>query len=103
VPRVTQDPAASWTAEGAEINVSDAVLDEITVTPKNLAGLVVVSNELAADSSPAALQVVGQGLVRDLRRKIDAAYFTTTAPYGPSGLGSLTTSTAADGGSWGDT
>src|SRR5258707_9080237 len=71
VPRVTADPAAAWTAEGAEIGVSDATLDEIVVTPKKLAGLVVVSNELAADTSPAALQVVGDGLVRDLRRKID--------------------------------
>jgi HK97 family phage major capsid protein len=39
VPRVTQDPAAAWTQEGAEINVSYAVLDEILVTPKQLAGL----------------------------------------------------------------
>jgi HK97 family phage major capsid protein len=100
VPRVTQDPAAAWTQEGAEINVSYAVLDEILVTPKQLAGLVVISNELANDTSPAALQVVGDGLVRDLRRKIDAAYFTNTTANGPSGLGSLTTSTAANGGAW---
>jgi HK97 family phage major capsid protein len=65
VPIVDTDPTAGWVAEGAEIGVSDPVLSEITVTPKKLAGLVVVSNELAADSSPAALQVVGDGLVRD--------------------------------------
>ena len=100
VPRVTADPAAAWTQEGAEIGVSDATLDEIVVTPRKLAGLVVVSNELAADSSPAALQVVGDGLVRDLLRKIDSAYFGNTVANGPSGLGSLTTSTAANGGSW---
>jgi hypothetical protein len=34
------------------------------VTPKKLAGLTVITNELAMDSSPAALQVVGDGLVR---------------------------------------
>ena len=100
IPRVTGDPTAAWTQEGAEINVSDPALDEVLVTPSKLAGLVVVSNELAADSSPSALQVVGEGLVRDLRRKIDAAYFTNTTANGPSGLGSLTTSTAANGGSW---
>jgi HK97 family phage major capsid protein len=100
VPRVTQDPAAAWTAEGAEINVSDAVLDEIPVTPKKLAGLVVISNELANDTSPAALGVVGQGLVRDLKRKIDAAYFGNTVANGPNGLASLTTSVAANGGAW---
>ena len=102
MPRVTADPTAAWTAEGAEIAVSDAVLDELEITPKKLAGLTVMSNELASDSSPAALSVVGQGLVRDLRRKIDAAFFTNTTANGPSGLGSLTTSTASAGGAWDD-
>jgi HK97 family phage major capsid protein len=100
VPVVTADPAAAWTAEGAEIDVSDPTLTEIVVTPKKLAGLVVVSNELAADSSPAALQVVGDGLVRDLRRKIDAAYFGNTVTNGPNGLASLTTGTAGNAGAW---
>lgn len=100
VPRVTADPTAAWTAEGAEISVSDATLDEISVTPKALKGLVAVTAELAADSSPAALSVVGEGLTRDLRRKIDSAYFGNTVTNGPSGLGSLTTSTATNGGSW---
>ena len=70
------------------------------MTPKKLAGLVAVSNELASDTSPAALQVVGDGLVRDLKRKIDSAYFGNTVTNGPSGVGSLTTSTATNGGSW---
>src|SRR5262245_10875565 len=102
VPRVTQDPAAAWCAEGSELNVSDATLDEITVSPKKLGGLVVISNELANDSSPAALGVVGDGLVRDLRCKIDAAYFAAGAPAtnAPAGLGSLTTSTATNAGAW---
>ena len=57
VPRVTQDPTAAWTAEGQEIDTSDAVLDEIDIVPAKLAGLTVITNELAADlSSPAALQ-----------------------------------------------
>ena len=59
-----------------------------------------MSNELASDSSPAAFGVVGDGLVRDLRRKIDSAYFGNTVTNGPSGLGSLTTSTATNGGTW---
>jgi HK97 family phage major capsid protein len=46
------------------------------------------------------LQVVGDGLVRDLRRKIDSAYFGNTVTNGPNGLGSLTTSTAPNGGTW---
>jgi HK97 family phage major capsid protein len=82
VPAVTADPTAAWVAESAEIAVSEPTLTEVNITPSKLAGLVVVSNELAADSSPAALQVVGQGLVRDLSRKIDAAYFGNTTVTG---------------------
>ena len=100
VPVVSADPTAAWTAEGAEITVSDPTLTEVVVTPKKLAGLTVITNELAADSSPAALQVVGDGLVRDLKRKLDAAYFANTTTNGPSGLGSLTTATVDAGDTW---
>ncbi|MCQ4365834.1 phage major capsid protein [Mycobacterium gordonae] len=97
VPIVSADPTAAWTAEGAEITASDPTITEVLVTPRKLAGLTVISNELAADSSPAALQVVGDGLVRDLKRKLDAAYFGNTTTNGPSGLLSLS-STAIDAG-----
>lgn len=100
IPVVTVDPQAAWTAEGAEIAVTDPTLVEVVVTPKKLAGLTVISSELANDSSPAALGVVGDGLVRDLRRQIDAAYFGNTVTNGPAGLGSLTTATASNGGAW---
>ena len=101
VPRVTADAQAGWTAEGAEIAVSDAAVDEIDIVPKKLAGLTVISNELASDSSPAALSVVGDSLVRDLARKVDSAFFGNTVANGPSGLASLTTNaTATNGGSW---
>jgi HK97 family phage major capsid protein len=101
VPIVTGDPQAEWTAEGAEIAVSDSTLEELNIKPRKLAGLSVISNELAADSSPAALQVVGDGLVRDLARKVDQAVFgTTTAPEAPAGLTTLagvTTIVVGDG------
>lgn len=100
VPVVAADPTAAWTAEGAEIAVSDPTITEVVVTPKKLAGLTVITNELAGDSSPAALQVVGDGLVRDLKRKLDAAYFGTTTSNGPDGLGSLTTATVDAGDAW---
>lgn len=100
VPVVSADPTAAWTAEGAEITASDPTITEVLVTPKKLAGLTVISNELAADSSPAALQVVGDGLVRDLKRKLDAAYFGNTTTNGPSGLLSLTTATVDAGDTW---
>lgn len=102
IPRVTQDATASWILEGNEITASDVVTDEISCTPAKLAALTVVSNELMADSSPAALSIVGQSIVRDLKRKVDAAFFSASTVNGPSGLPSLTTSTASAGGSWDD-
>lgn len=93
VPLVTADPSAAWVAEGAEITPSDATLSELTCTPSKVAGLTIVSRELADDSSPAAQQVVGDGLARDIARKLNAAFFPASTTNGPKGLASLTTST----------
>lgn len=90
VPVVTADPAAAWTAEGAEIAVTDSAVDEITVSPYKLAALTIVSSELAADSTPGAQEVIGAGIVRDLARKLDTALFTATTTNGPAGLPGLT-------------
>lgn len=89
IPRVTTDPTAAWTLEGQEIAVTDADLDEVIVTPSKLAGLSIVSRELANDSSPQAAEVVGQGLSRDLARKLDQAMFTGMASPAPAGLATL--------------
>ncbi|WP_324666443.1 Phage major capsid protein [Mycobacterium canetti] len=89
IPVVESDPSASWTAEGAEIVVTDAAVDEVIVTPSKLAGLTVITRELANDSNPAAQDVVGRGIVRDLTRKVDQALFANTTANGPSGLESL--------------
>jgi HK97 family phage major capsid protein len=73
-PIVQQDPSSGWTAEGAEIDVSDPTIDELNVISQKLATLVVVSNELVSDSDLSALDVVGQGLTRDLQIRLDAAF-----------------------------
>lgn len=85
-PVVTADPAAGWVAEGAEISSSDSAVTQLTVTPKKLAGLSIISNELATDSSPAASQLVGDGLVRDMSRKLDTAFFAASTSNGPAGI-----------------
>lgn len=77
VPIVTSDPAAAWTAEGAEITPDDAGLDEIVVATKKLAALTVVSREMAQDSDPAATELIGAGIARDLARRVDLAFFGT--------------------------
>jgi hypothetical protein len=52
VPRVTADPSASWVGEGAEIPLSNPTLDEVDVTPSKVAGLTVITNELAGTPRP---------------------------------------------------
>ncbi len=68
---MTADPTASWVAEGAEITRSDPTLQELIVTPPKVAGLYIISRELADDSSSGAAQVVGDGLARDIARRIE--------------------------------
>ncbi|MGP5198378.1 phage major capsid protein [Brachybacterium alimentarium] len=105
IPRVTQDPSASWVAEGEEIGTSDPAVDDITVTPEKLAGLAVVSTEAAEDTSPAAADMIGDGLARDIAKKLDAAFFGS-APGGtaqPNGLEDLDDVTEVDAGdAWED-
>lgn len=100
IPRVTADPSASWVEEGAEIGTSDPTVDDITVTPEKLAGLTIVSNEAAEDTSPAAANMIGDGLSRDIARKLDLAFFGTS-PAGsvqPKGLEDLADVTEVDAG-----
>lgn len=88
-PVVATDPSAAWVAEGAEIPISDLITDEVNVTPAKLAGLTVVTSELAEDSSPEAQAIVGQGLSRDIARKLDDAFIGAGGGIVPPGLGSL--------------
>lgn len=85
------DPSASFVAEGAEIPVTDADVDELIVTPKKVAGLSVVSRELAEDAAENtdAAEQVGNGLARAIARKVDAAFFGTHTTNGPDGLRAL--------------
>lgn len=77
VPKVTESPSASWVREGEEIGVSGAKFDELVIRPAKIAGLTVISNELADDSSPEAAEQVGQRLALDIAAKLDHAYLST--------------------------
>ncbi|OZE85524.1 phage major capsid protein [Rhodococcoides fascians] len=89
VPIMASGPTAAWTAEGAEIAITDADIDELVLTPAKLAGLTVISNELANDSSPAAAEMIGGYLANDLAAKLDAGAFGNLAAPAPAGLEAL--------------
>jgi HK97 family phage major capsid protein len=92
IPIVDEDAAASWVVEGGEIIPDDPVLSELPVTPAKVAGLTIISRELARDSSPDAVQIVADGLARSIVKQINAAWLGNLAAPAPKGLASLTTS-----------
>lgn len=101
VPIITADPTAAWTEEGGEIIASNAGLSEVDTPFYKLAGLTVISNELADDSSPAAAEVIGDGLSRDISRKLDAAFFGASGSADqPDGLEDLVGPNEVAGEGW---
>jgi HK97 family phage major capsid protein len=87
VPVVTDTPNAEWTAEGADIVLSDPTTTEVSVTPPKIAALTKMSRELADDSGGDAVFIVHSGMIRDLAQKIDEAFFGNPASVeAPNGL-----------------
>ncbi len=89
VPIVAEDAIAAWTREGEEITPTEVTLDELTITPRKVAGLIPVSRELAEDSSPDASAIIGNSLARSLVYQLDAAFLGALPAPAPQGLGSL--------------
>lgn len=89
VPILKKDAGAAWVAEGGEITPDDPTLDELTITPSKVAGLTIVSRELADDSSPDAQKMVGDGLARSIITQINTAWLGNAAAPAQKGLGSL--------------
>lgn len=75
IPRVKADPTAAWVAEGGTITASDPDADTVTATPRKLAALTVVSNELIADSQPEVAGMLGETLARAMALKLDLSCF----------------------------
>lgn len=75
VPRVLSDPTAAWTDEAGLITPSDPNYHEVEATPRKLAALTVVSNELLADSNPSIVAMLERQMVRALSLELDRAIF----------------------------
>lgn len=90
IPVVSIDAASAFVAEGSELIVGDPSISELKIVPSKIGGIVVISAELANDSSPAAAEIVGNSLARSIAANIDAAYFGNMTTPAPAGLGSLT-------------
>lgn len=71
VPRQTAGSSASWVGEGKPKPVSALAFDQITLGMTKLAGIVVITDELARASSPSAEAIVRQDLIDTIVQTMD--------------------------------
>lgn len=82
IPRILTDPVADFVAEATTLPGTDGTADTVTATPRKIAHLTAMSNEILADSDPALLDVYGMQIMRVLALRYDLGSFegTGTAP-----------------------
>jgi HK97 family phage major capsid protein len=78
IPRLTGDVSASFVAEGDTIPGSDASGDTVTATPRKVATISTLTNEVIADSDPRILEVYAKSMLRALALRFDLAGFEGT-------------------------
>ena len=86
-PALTADAAPAWTSEAAPITPSDPAFNTVVATPRKLAALTQVSNEVLGDSDPPLTNVLNDHLMKVLGLKLDAGLLEGTGtPPEPVGL-----------------
>ena len=90
VPRFTGDAATNWYSELEEIGEGCPPGDELILTPKKIAALCTLSNEVVGDSNAGVLDTVGQKMVRSVALAADKAMFNGTGGKQPVGILNVT-------------
>jgi HK97 family phage major capsid protein len=70
-PTITVDVAPAIYAEGATITPGDPTLATVVATPKKIAHLIQMSNEVIDDSDPSIIAVLTDHLLKNLALKLD--------------------------------
>lgn len=97
VPLLTEDVPTDFVAEGAELPQGEPMVNEASLRPRKIAAMTVLSSELAEDSEPEAVSLIGQSIARSIRTKLDQAYLLAATDGLPS-PGVLTGTSIVDGG-----
>jgi hypothetical protein len=91
---------AYWTGEGKAVQMSKHDFSTVNLSPLKIGALSAISMELIRDSSPSAMQLVTDSLVRDCAQLIDSTFFSASAAsagVSPAGIVSGVTGSAATG------
>jgi HK97 family phage major capsid protein len=75
LPRIDSDPSAAWVSEAGTISSSDPGYTDVTATPRKLASLQTITNELIADSNPDVISLLEMQVTRALALKFDFSCF----------------------------
>jgi HK97 family phage major capsid protein len=101
VPRLTGSSAPAWRQEAGAIATGDLTVDSVTLTARSLAFRVTLSRELAADSSPDALELISHDLAAQVALEIDRVVLrgtgTAPEPRGVRNTSGITTATVGSG------
>ncbi|PRY06094.1 phage major capsid protein [Kineococcus rhizosphaerae] len=100
VPRLTGDAPASFVEEGADLPEGAPTVDELALRPAKIGLWKPISRELAEDSDPTALSLIGESFARSLRTALDTAFIASdgTGLGGKVPAGVLTADNSTDGG-----
>lgn len=85
IPRQTAGTDGSWVGEGARKPVGTLAFDTITLRQTKLAKIVVITEDLARFSNPAAEGVIRQDLLEGIQEKLDTD-FTNPAVTASAGV-----------------
>lgn len=103
IPKLTSSATGYWVSENSTITASDLGFEQINLTPKTVAGRVVLSNLLLETSQPTADSIIEEDLASQLGLAVDLGVLNGSAGGGagePVGIiqtpGIGTTSTSLD-------
>jgi HK97 family phage major capsid protein len=98
-PAISAGATAAWYGEGDTITASDMTAATVTATPRKVAILQTVSNELALDSLPSIWEATASNAVSQVALKMDAGFFegsgTSNQVTGLKNVSGINTGTAS--------
>ena len=86
IPRMTGGSTAYWLAEAGATTESAAAFDQVSLSPKTVAGYVDISRKLSKQSSVDVESLIRNDLARSLGLAIDAAAINGGGTNEPSGI-----------------
>jgi HK97 family phage major capsid protein len=87
IPKISSSATGYWVSENATITASDLGFEQINMTPKTVAGRVILSNLLLETSTPTADAVIEQDLASQLGLALDLGVLDGIGAAGqPTGI-----------------